>query len=275
MEKKQNKIRLAAAGAVLAGLFGLAVWSGPRVGTALLTQPELFSFLVYLETGRVLRIPGPAEVPETEPAATAAPETTPEEKPATPPPTVLTAAELDNISMLYRCDYRPELVPLLTQPLRWDLADGEPSVLIIHTHGSECYTPAAGEDFSMHEPYRTLDDDHNMISIGRELARLLEAGGIRVLHDTRCHDDPDYNRSYSSARASIQDYLRQYPLHPDGAGPAPGCLRRHKRTAGHRCHGGRPALGPAASHGGDGRGWQSPPQLAGKSGPRAETYCPA
>lgn len=242
MGKYQKTIRLAAAGAVLAGILGLTVWCVPRLGTVLLTQPELFSFLVYLETGRVLRSAGGVAAPETVPTETTVPaETDLTNKPDSVPPVVLTATALDNISMLYRCDYRPELAPLMTRPLRWNLADGEPAVLIIHTHGSECYTPGEGEDFSMHEPYRTLDDDYNMISMGRELAKLLEAGGIRVIHDTRCHDEPDYNRAYVSARDAIAGYLREFPsiqmvldLHRDASDGTNGQLVTAATVGGQR-----------------------------------------
>jgi len=206
MGNNEKWIRLAAVGAALAVVMSLAVWIAPRLSK----QPALFSFLMYLETGRV---PGKPEAPTTPPSVPTEPSAPPEATaPAEPePPLTLSEKDLDDVSVLYRCDYRPALEPLMRQPLNWDLADGEPAVLILHTHGSECYTPAPGEIFTQQEPYRTLDNDHNMISLGRELAQLLEAGGIRVIHDTRCHDEPDYNRSYINARAAIEEYLRQYP----------------------------------------------------------------
>ena len=202
MRNNQKWLRLAA-GAALATMICLAVWIAPRCSV----QPGLFSFLVYLETGRVVRPTQPAPAPPTEttPPAESAPAEEPE------PPLTLTAGDLEFVSLLYRCDYRPALEPLMTQALNWDLSDGEPAVLIIHTHGSECYTPGPWETFSQSEPYRTLDNDYNMVSLGRELAALLEAGDIRVIHDTRCHDEPDYNRAYINARAAIESYLAQYP----------------------------------------------------------------
>ena len=207
-ELSQKWIRRAAVGAALAVMGSLAVWSGPRLGAALAKQPGLFSFLVYLETGRVMGDPQKPAEPSTVPTEPPAPT----ESTAAPEPVLtLSAEDLEDVSVLYRCDYRPALEPLIQQPLDWDLTDGEPAVLILHTHGSECYTPGPGESFSQQEPYRTLDNDYNMISLGKELAQLLEAGGIRVIHDTRCHDDPDYNRSYINARAAIEEYLRQYP----------------------------------------------------------------
>ena len=68
-----------------------------------------------------------------------------------------------------------------------------------------------------------------MISIGAELARVLKAGGIQVIHDTTAHDDPSYTYAYGNSRKSIQEYLQQYPsirlvldLHRDAAEDSQG-----------------------------------------------------
>ena len=72
--------------------------------------------------------------------------------------------------------------------------------------------------------YRTENADFNMISVGAELTKILEAGGISVIHDTAMHDAADYNNSYNAARKSIKKYLETYPsislvldLHRDAA----------------------------------------------------------
>lgn len=114
-----------------------------------------------------------------------------------------------------------DIPAMLEAELRWDLTGAEPTVLIVHTHGSESYTG----DYDQVEPYRTLDDSQNMISIGDEVARVLELGGISVIHDRTIYDYPDYNGAYSAARVSIADYLSRYPsillvldLHRDASG---------------------------------------------------------
>ena len=99
----------------------------------------------------------------------------------------------------------------MAAPLNWDLTGDAPTVLIIHTHATESYTKSPGEDYEETVSYRTLDDRYNMVSIGAEVARVLTAGGISVLHDGGYHDYPSYNGSYANARMTIQEYLRQYP----------------------------------------------------------------
>ena len=108
--------------------------------------------------------------------------------------------------MIYGCDDRPDLSQLLTSPLSWDLTADAPAVLIVHTHATECYTPAPGEDFVLSGNYRTLDERYNMVSIGAEIARVLTEGGIGVVHDTTAHDYPHYNQAYVNTRKTIQDY---------------------------------------------------------------------
>jgi stage II sporulation protein P len=50
-----------------------------------------------------------------------------------------------------------------------------------------------------------------MISVGAHLARLLEAGGIRVIQDTAIHDAYSYSQAYFNSRKSMEDYLKEYP----------------------------------------------------------------
>lgn len=111
----------------------------------------------------------------------------------------------------YSCDYRPDVEKLLTESLQWDLADGEPAVLIVHTHGSESYTKQPGQDYKETAAYRTLDESYNMVAVGDLLAQLLEAAGIRVIHDRQLHDYPSYNSSYNNSRSSVKAYLKEYP----------------------------------------------------------------
>jgi stage II sporulation protein P len=100
---------------------------------------------------------------------------------------------------------------LLRQELRWSLDDGQPAVLIVHTHGSESYTREKGQTYEETAKYRTLDTDYNMVAVGDLLARLLEEAGIRVIHDRQTHDYPSYNSSYNNSRKSVKEYLQEYP----------------------------------------------------------------
>lgn len=108
------------------------------------------------------------------------------------------------------CSLRPDLQALLKQPLDWNLMEGEPAVLILHTHTTESYTKA-GESYAESSAYRTLEEDYNMISIGEAVAQMLDAAGIGVIHDRQIHDYPSYNGSYVHSRSAAEEILAEYP----------------------------------------------------------------
>ncbi len=131
----------------------------------------------------------------------------------------------------YACSLRPDVETLLAKPLDWDLADGEPAVLILHTHTTESYTQTV-ENYVETADYRTLDQRYNMLSIGQRVAEILEENGISVLQDRELHDYPSYNGSYTHARKSIRQYLQEHPtirlvldLHRDATDGEKGQLR--------------------------------------------------
>ena len=201
-------------------------------------QPELASFLIYSETGRK---------PDLTTGTTTLSSTPETSKPTPPPPTtaptipsvppvlpadkaVFTEADAKYFQMNYSCSLRPSVKALLTQSLNWDLTGDEPTILIIHTHGTEAYTETADSQYEEYGgKYRTKDDRYNIISIGDELTRLLEGAGLSVIHDRTPHDLNDYLDAYDNSRVAVQKYLQQYPsikmvldLHRDAAEYADG-----------------------------------------------------
>ena len=199
-----------------------------------LTTPDAAAFLLFLETGRraetgegyAVSFPPESAAPVF--ARETLPETTGETVPETDPPGY---ARPEAVSVYYACSLRPDPAALLALPLTLDLSGDGPTVLILHTHTTESYTKD-GEDYVETSDYRTLDEDYNMLSIGAEVARLLEAGGVTAIQDRSLHDYPSYNGSYSHARKTIRQYLSQYPtirlvldLHRDAADTPSGQLR--------------------------------------------------
>lgn len=180
----------------------------------ILENPQALSFLLYLQTGRVVRYlpptepsaPPPTEMQETQ--ATEAVAVIPTEPHARP---VFTADDLASVSITYGCDYRPDLEALITGEAKVCLSGDAPTVLIVHTHATESYKKQPGDTYVEDSDYRTLDENYNMVSIGEEIARILTQGGISVLHDRTFHDYPSYSGSYANARASIKEYLQKYP----------------------------------------------------------------
>ncbi len=91
---------------------------------------------------------------------------------------------------------------LLAQP-----PQGAPRVLLLHTHATEAYTMPTGEEYEPTDPYRTLDATCSVLRIGEEMARVLEAHGIEVIHDVTLHDYPRYSGAYTRSLATAQRYL--------------------------------------------------------------------
>ena len=85
-------------------------------------------------------------------------------------------------------------------------ADG-PQILIVHTHGSEAYTPDRYNQYDASDSYRTEDKDYNVVRVGDELASALEAQGLSVLHDREIYDYPSYTGSYNRSGAAVEAYL--------------------------------------------------------------------
>ncbi len=174
--------------------------AGPMADMAaeIFSHPQVASFLIYWETGRLVRLENP-QTPSTEPEAeTTASTTEPEKQPISLDIGAASLVKTSNYT-----GYDPDIEALLATPLSWDLRSGGPAVLIVHTHATESYTGTAG--------YRTEDPNYNMLRVGQEVAQVLEQNGIGVIHDTTLHDEPSYNNAYIYARETIEARLEEYP----------------------------------------------------------------
>lgn len=230
MDNERRSLRMGAAVIVCALLMRLLGGGLAARAAEFLSLPKITSLLVYIETGRIVRFSPSLE--ETSPVFAGESPEPDFSVPMLPPEKPQFSARDADLKIKYNCSLRPDLAALITQPLDWDLTADGPAVLILHTHATESYTRAEGEDYTESSAYRTLDENYNMISVGAELARLLEAGGIGVIHDRTLHDYPSYNGSYNHARRSIEAYLAEYPsirlvldLHRDASGDNRSQLR--------------------------------------------------
>ena len=226
MEWERQGLRVCAAALLCA--MALRVVSSGALGriTQRWNDSQWASFLLYLETGRVVKaLPVVEPTVQTEPPQTQASE--PKQTPLT-----LSATDLEPVEIKYICSYRPELEPLLLQPLNWNLTQAEPTVLILHTHTSESYEKQSGDSYVETSDYHTMDEAYNMLRVGDAMEEQLEAAGIGVVHDRKFHDQPSYNGSYNNAQASIESYLAQNPsiqlvldIHRDAVDTGNGQLR--------------------------------------------------
>ena len=178
--------------------------------------------LLFISSGRMV-----TQEPVTEPEKMPEPEA--EEDTAVIP--VFGENQQDLVQV--NADWPVDTLELLQQPLSWDLMGEEPTVLILHSHATESYEKEAS--YQETSPYRTLDTDYNMVSIGDRVARILESGGIRVIHDRTLYDYPNYNDAYINAREAIETHLAENPtismvldLHRDAAEDETG---KQKRSA--------------------------------------------
>ncbi|MGE4352680.1 MAG: stage II sporulation protein P [Oscillospiraceae bacterium] len=149
-------------------------------------------------------------------AETPEPSPTPEIKEAT----IYGELDIDN-----RTSFEIEPVSLMREGLTLSLPKEGPQILIIHTHGTESYTAADGDNYVESDYARTTNCDYNMIRVGNELCAELEAQGLSVLHDRGLYDYPSYNGSYTRSGSAIESYLEKYPniaividLHRDAIG---------------------------------------------------------
>ena len=181
------------------------------------SKPEVVSFLLFMETGRVVRL-SDISVSETRPEETIPKETFPTETLPQIPPSmpevplaVFEEGESELVQVSNLCGYDPNLEQLLHRPLSWDLTAAEPAVLILHTHATESYTQTQQELYTESSLYRTLDPQHNMIRVGDRVAQVLAEYGIQAIHDRALHDHPSYTGSYNHARQATENYLEEHP----------------------------------------------------------------
>ena len=99
----------------------------------------------------------------------------------------------------------------LTKPFAAALGEDGPQILIVHTHGSEAYTPADDGGVIWSGEARTTDSRYNVVGVGDEMARVFAEAGISVLHDRSMYDYPNYSGAYDRSLAAIENYLEQYP----------------------------------------------------------------
>lgn len=176
-------------------------------------------------------VPTPEPSPQTTPrirlvAVTPAPETERSGETLFAPIAEVLPANLSSGSRVHNgAGVELDLDALAAEGLNLRLPSGEPQVLIFHTHSSEAYTPADGDDYEASDPYRTEDKTRSVIAVGDLLTEKLEACGLMVIHDREIYDYPTYTGSYNRSGAAVEAALAANPgvrividLHRDALG---------------------------------------------------------
>ena len=92
------------------------------------------------------------------------------------------------------------------------LPEEGPQILIVHTHGSEAYTPDGADVYTPSDNNtRTLDTNYNMVRVGTEMEKVFTEMGLGVVHNTTLYDYPQYNGAYDRSAQAVKAYLEQYP----------------------------------------------------------------
>ena len=105
-----------------------------------------------------------------------------------------------------------DLAAAAAAPVALTIPEEGPQILILHTHGSEAYTPD-GEDVYVpsDENTRTLDENYNVVRVGEEMAAVFREMGLEVLHDKTLYDYPKYAGAYDRSAQAVEEYLAEYP----------------------------------------------------------------
>ena len=119
----------------------------------------------------------------------------------------------------------------LLKPFAAELTGEAPQILILHSHGSEGYTPAVDDGIVWSGDHRTTDSRYNVVRMGDAMAEVFAQAGISVLHDRTLYDYPEYAGAYDRSLAGIDRYLKEYPsirfvldVHRDAIEDADGTL---------------------------------------------------
>ncbi|MCD7749944.1 MAG: stage II sporulation protein P [Oscillospiraceae bacterium] len=170
--------------------------------------------------------------PEAQPEATYEPTPTPEPEATAVPDlpdwsleTTVLSTTITGNTLKNNTAYEVDVEALLAEGLYLSLPAEGYQILIMHTHGTEAYTPEGADVYEATAEYRTTDTNYNVVRVGQALADSLAAYGLNVLHDTELYDYPSYNGSYTRSGAAVEQYLAENPgigliidLHRDALG---------------------------------------------------------
>lgn len=135
----------------------------------------------------------------------------PESSTAPVMPTIIPTTISGGLSIKNTSGYDIDIDSILSAGCPIRLETGKPQILIIHTHSSEAYSPAGLDKYDDLGTNRTLDQNLNVIRIGKELAKIFEDCGLNVIHDTQVFDYPSYTGSYNRSCEAVEKYLADYP----------------------------------------------------------------
>ena len=100
---------------------------------------------------------------------------------------------------------------LLARPLSFSYAKKKQKILIVHTHGSEAYSPPGATSYNPANNTRSQDPAQNVVAVGDTIATVLRAYGYEVIHDKTMQDVAGFNDAYPRTLESIKAHLKKNP----------------------------------------------------------------
>jgi len=104
-----------------------------------------------------------------------------------------------------------EVDDFLNRSLNLDFSVDGPTVLIIHAHTTEAFTPPGVTWYHIDNNKRSLDSSENVTQVGEVFLRVFRENGINAVHNTTVHDYPSFRGSYANMLATVERYLQRYP----------------------------------------------------------------
>ena len=93
-----------------------------------------------------------------------------------------------------------------------NISKDEPTILIIHTHGTEGFSDKNTDIYSdTYNVPRSYDVSKNIIAVGRTMAEVFEKNGINTIHCDIMHDAESYLGAYARSAETIKRYIEAYP----------------------------------------------------------------
>lgn len=125
----------------------------------------------------------------------------------------------DVFALINETPYTPDTLTLYADepaiPTLEDLhkkyGSSAPTVLILHTHGTESYLDDNVASYSSDETFRSYDTDANVVAVGRAAAEIFRKNGIGVIHLETMFDEKDYNSAYYLAAEEIKRITSSNP----------------------------------------------------------------
>ena len=86
-----------------------------------------------------------------------------------------------------------------------------PIVLIVHTHGTECYRAEEQTESRADDHFRSDDPLRSIVSVGDVLAEVLVKAGINTMHCTVMFDKDSYSDAYDASGKVVRELVEKYP----------------------------------------------------------------